>query len=539
MPKKAALLLSGLLLLIGFPAQAQDPLTADEIDTATFIAANFHLQTAYHEVLCVAGDDTCPTEITTRVPCLTADCSNADQAYSISRTFDTIQAATDTAQAGDLIIIMPGHYRGVDVEETGGNEDAYIHLLGWGEPGSVVIDASADPDKSYLRHHFYFVDAHHYIFQNLAFEGAERAGIFVTGYFEATGHFSHHFIVLDVYSHDNGKWGMHTTSTNYILIQDSFFTNSDEEHGVYISGSGDNAVIRRNVFQGNTAAGLQVNADPLSASLNVFYWLQEATGDTCDWSEEDVDSGGSATWDDMKACYDSQGLPDLGEFFEDGISENLIIEQNTITGNGDAGAAGINLASVRNSVVRNNLIYGNDAAGITCWDDAYAEDKGLDTSDFGCHDVRILNNTIVDESGGRGALIFSNNARNMVVFNNIIIRDRDDAYELANHSGEGLQSGHNYYFARYSEESPEASPEIDSITGFSVAEGLAQFVNPNFEAWILEDGIWPTLNPDRPDFHPVANSSLLTAGSPEYSSALDLNGSSRSGTEMGALTQQQ
>lgn len=536
-------LIVGVFLLVGAPAhaqpQTQDSPPPDEADTAAFIHANFHLQASYHAALCVAGDVACPSEITTRVPCLTANCNNADQSYAISQTFDTIQAASDAAQAGDLIIIMPGHHAGVEVDSIGGDDGAYIHFLGWGDPGSVVIDAPADPDKGYLRHHFYFVDAHHYIIQNLAFEGAERAGIFFTGYFEATGHFSHHFLVLDVYSHDNGSWGLHTTATNYILIQDSFFTNSEEEHGIYISGSGDNVVIRRNVVQGNTAAGVQVNADPLSAGFNVFYWLQEATGDTCDVSEEAIDSGGSATWEDIKACYDSQGLPDLGEFFEDGVSENVIIEQNIITGNGEAGGAAINLASVRNSIIRNNLIYGNDAAGITCWDDAYGEDKGLDPSPFGCQDVHILNNTMVDESGGRGALIFSNNARNMVVFNNVIIRERDDAYELANHAGEGLQSGNNYYSARYDEESPEASPESNSITGFTVAEGLAQFSNPNFEAWIVEDGAWPVLNPNRPDYHPVAGSVLLTGGNPDYHSVLDLAGQPRVGTEIGAFAQQQ
>ncbi|MBZ0316743.1 MAG: right-handed parallel beta-helix repeat-containing protein [Anaerolineae bacterium] len=543
MRTKIIALLVGVFLLVGAPAhaqpQTQDPIPPDEPDTAAFIHANFHLQTSYHAVLCVEGDTDCPTEITTRVPCLTVDCTNADQSYAITETFDTIQAASDAAQAGDLIIIMPGHHAGVEVDSIGGDEGAYIHFLGWGDSGSVVIDAPADPDKGYLRHHFYFVDAHYYIIQNLAFEGAERAGIFVTGYFEATGHFSHHFVVMDVYSHDNGSWGLHTTSTNYMLIQDSYFTHSGEEHGAYISGSGDHMVIRRNVFQGNMASGLQVNADPQSATMNVFYWLQEATGDTCGLSEEEVDFAGSATWDDIKACYDSQGLPDLGEFFEDGISENVIIEQNIITGNGEAGGAGINLASVRNSIVRNNLIYGNGAAALACWDNAYAEDKGLDTSEFGCHDVRILNNTMVDASGGRGSLILNNDARNMLVFNNVIIRERDDAYELANHAGEGLQSGNNYYSARYDEESPEASPESNSITGFTVAEGLAQFSNPNFEAWIVEDGTWPALNPNRPDYHPVAGSVLVTGGNPDHSSVLDLTGQPLVGTEIGAFAQQQ
>lgn len=533
--RKITLLLSGLLLITVFPAQAQEsPL--HEPDTEAFISANFLLQTTYTRVLCVSADNACPTEITTQVPNITIESANPETTYPISETFEAIQAASDAALPGDLIIITPGRYGGVQAEEKGGEDGAYIHFLGWGDPGSVIIDAPADPEVSYLRHHFYFIDSHHYIFQNLAFEGAEAAGIFSAGYFEATGHFSHHFVVLDVYSHDNGTWGLHTTATNYILIQDSFFTNSGEEHGVYISGSGDNVVIRRNVFQGNIASGVQVNADPQTATSVVFYWLQASTGDTCEWSDADVEFEGAATWDDLKACYDSQGLPDLGEYFEDGLSENIIIEQNVITGNGDAGGAGINLAAMHNSTIRNNLIYGNFAAGIACWDNAYNEEKGLVESAFGCQDVRILNNTIVDETGGRGALILNNYARNMVIFNNIIIRgDREDAYELANNSGTGLQSGSNYYSARYDEESPDAPAEQNSITGFSVSDGLAQFVNPNFEAWIVEDAVWPALNPDRPDFRLKLDSILLTAGNPAYSSILDLNGQPHASTEIGAL----
>lgn len=510
--------------------------TAVEPDTEAFISANFQLQESYNNVLCVAQNGDCPGEISVAGPCFVADCANAEQTYPVSETFEIIQDAAVSAGPGDLIIIMPGRYRGVQVEETGGEDGAYIHFLGWGDPGSVVVDGSADPEKSFLRHHFYFIDAHHYIIQNMAFEGAEDgAGIFFSGYFSNTGHFSHHVIVTGVYSHDNYEWGMHTTSTNYMLIQDSAFTNSEDEHGLYISGSGDNIVVRRNVFQGNPSAGLQINADPQSATGEVYYWLETSTGDTCDWSEEDIDFEGAATWHDMKECYDGQGLPDLGEFFEDGISENIIVEQNVMTNNGENGAAAINLASVQSSIIRNNLMYGNFAAGITCWDNAYAEEKGLDSSEFGCQNVTIVNNTMVDEEGNRGALILNNDARNMTVANNIMIRDRFDAYEIANRSGEGLNSSNNYYFERYVDNAPGTPDDVDSISGFSVNEGFAQFVNPSFEPWILEDGQWFMLNPDRPDYHLVADSVLVNAGSAEMTPVLDTFGNVRESNAIGAV----
>ncbi len=529
------LILAVILLAVGSShntARGQDAIRPGEPDTEALINANFLLQDRYSRVLCAGA--ACPAEVTVSVPCLTGACTHDDQIYPVVETFATIQAAADTAQPGDLVIITPGRYRGIQFEERGGTDSAYIHFLGWGEPGSVIVDEVAFPDKSWLRDLFYFIDAHHIIIQNLAFEGAERAGIFVSGYFSETGHFAHHFIVLDVYSHNNNVWGLHTTSTSMILIQDSVFANSQEEHGAYISGSGDHAVIRRNVFQENNASGLQVNADPQSATEEVFWYLNNATGDTCDISEDEV---WSTEWEMLKACYDEQNLPELGEFFEDGVSENLIIEQNVITGNGAAGGAGINLASVRNSVVRNNLIYGNAAAAIACWDNGYTEEKDLPSSLFGCQWVEISSNTLVDETGGRGALILNQDARDMVVANNIIIRDRFDAYEIAGRSGAGLISMANAYSALAVDETSGEVP-IDptgaSITGFSVQEGLANFVQPGFAPWVLLDDPWPTLNPDRPDYHLRQESPWSSSGL-SGSCTLYLEGELRMNNVLGAL----
>lgn len=536
MSRRIVFLVTLLLALFAVTAaQAQEDFAYAEASTDEFLAEHFHFQDRYTAVRCVSGDGSCPAEVSAFAPCLLANCPRDSHTYPIEATYETIQEAADAAQPGDLIVITPGRYAGLIVEEKGGADGAYIHFLGLGNIGDVIVDRLADPSVSWLRHHFYFIAAHHYIIENIAFENAERgAGIFVSGYFSGTGQFSHHFVVSNVYAHDNGEWGMHTTSTNYIVVQDSAFTNSVEEHGVYISGSGDHVLLRRNILQGNNAAGIQVNADPQTAMSEVYYWLQESTGETCGISEDDVWS--SATWQEIKDCYDEQGLPDLGEYFEDGISSDIRIENNIITGNGAAGGAGINLASVRNSVVRGNVIYGNDAAGIACWDNAYAEEKGLDSSEFGCHVVEILENTLVDETGGRGSLIITHDASDNYVINNIIVRDRFDAYEVGINSGVGLNSYGNYYSAMAIDDSSAGDFFGDQfgITDFTVAEALAQFVNPTVEPWILEEGDGYVLNPERPDFRPVAGSVLATGRVMPSAAEFDMFGLTR-GDEIGAL----
>lgn len=520
------------LVTAGFPTRA-----ASELDTETFLSTNFDLQESYSRVLCVQQGTACPVTIETAVPCLTDGCVTTPQSYNVHSTYTTLQAASDAALPGDLIIIMPGTYAGVSVEEKHGANNAYIHFLGWGEPGSVIVNA---PTEAGIRHHFYFINTRYYIIQNIAFQdSAEGAGLFFSGYFSATGEFSHHLIVMDVYSHDNYKWGLHTTQASYMVIQDSIFTGSEDEHGAYISGGGDHFLIRRNVFQGNNASGLQVNADPQTATAELFYYLDNTTGDTCGWTEADVDFTGSATWHDLKACYDSQGLPDLGDFIDDGISKDLIIEQNVTNGNGSAGGAAINLASVRQSVVRNNVIYDNLAGSIACWDNNYADDKGLASSVFGCRNLTVVNNTVFEEAGNRSAVVFTNDAQNLTVFNNLIIRERADAYEISARSGKGLQSAANYYYALDIFDSPDVilidtDAGSGSITGFTLEEAAENFVAPNSNAWLDLTGAYPQLNPTRPDFHPLADAVIADMANAAYLPDTDFTGIIRSGNAAGA-----
>jgi hypothetical protein len=498
-------------------------------DTEAFLNTNFNIQAQYARVLCVGAG--CPAEVEATAPCLTASCDHAPQTYPIEATFDTIQAAWEAAAPGDLVIVMPGQYRGLQAEEKSGADGAYIHIKAWGAPGSVVVNAVAFPEKDWLRDHFYFIDTSYYIIEGIAFDGAERAGLFFSGYFAETGRFNTHIVVMDVYSHDNGVWGMHSTATSYMVVQDSVFTNSGEEHGLYLSGGGDNMLVRRNVFQDNVASGFQMNADPQTAEGELYYWLENSSGDTCGLDDY-------SPWAELKACYDQQGLPDLGPFIEDGVGVNVIVEQNVFAGNGREGGAAINLASVRDSVVRNNLIYGSYAGGIACWDNGYAEERGIYPSPYGCQRVTIVNNTMVDPDAGRTAVPLNGNASEMIVANNIIVRERDDAYEILDTSSQGLVSDHNYVYAAYIE-NPDLASLLDDLSGFTVEEALGNFAAPGIEPWVLPDGAWYTLNPARPDYHLAPGSPLAGAGSPAYVPALDLDGSQRTGADIGALGVQQ
>lgn len=505
-------------------------------DTDDFLDTHFHLQARYNRVLCVSQHDDCPDQIETTVPCLTGACDHLPQTYPVEAKLNNLQLASSTANPGDLVIIMPGQYSGLLVDRKSGADGAYIHFKAWGEPGQVVVNTPGDPDRNndFL---FYFIAADYYIIEGIAFRDAPRAGLFITGAFEETGRFATHFIITNIYSHDNGDWGMLTGPASYLVIQDSVFTNSRVEHGLYISGSGDNMIIRRNVFQGNASAGLQINPDPHEATLQLFGWLTTISGNTCGLSEGDVSYEGRATWTDVEACYKSQGLPDLGEFMTDGIGQNILVEQNIFTGNGSSGGTALNMAALRDSMVRNNLFYNNYASGIDCGDDYYAQAKNLEVSPFACQRVYVVNNTSVDagEDYAASVLTFWGDARDMVSANNIIVRAREDAYQILDQADQGLVSRRNYYYSLWIQNPGGMALLEDSLTGFSIEEALMNFTAPGFEPWVLANGEWYQRNPNRPDFHPLPGSPLVGAGDPLYTPPLDLEGDARTGADIGAL----
>ncbi len=102
-----------------------------------------------------------------------------------------------------------------------------------------------------------------------------------------------------------------------------------------------------------------------------------------------------------------------------------------------AGGAAINLASVRSSLVRNNLLYNNHASGIAGWDDG-------DGRQWGTKNNRFLNNTIVQASDGRFAVSLQNGSTGNVFENDILFHPGPrGSYDTDRSSRSGLTSDYN------------------------------------------------------------------------------------------------
>jgi hypothetical protein len=454
---------------------------------------------------------------------------SAARTYKAYAVYRTLQEAADAASGGDLVAVMPGVYSGFVVEDkpTAG-DGRYIHFKAMGEPGDVIINqASRVPDWMILLR-----ATHHIIIQgfNLAGHnlpevdpGSPRAGIMLDGDFGTTGKQTHHIVIIDNFSHNHRKWGLHSRDTHTVLMQNNLFALSAMEHSAYVSDGSDNYVIRRNIFFGSNASGLQCNLDTVS-SFHDLIRNPELKG----YRKEEP----SREW--------ATGLVKLaterfGENnFPDGKGINFIIEDNVINKNGRAGGGSLNLAGVQDSLIQNNLIYGNYNHGIAQWGDSNPYDRSyvepgptsasqvkgsLDLPLWGCHGNLIRNNTVLMSNEGRAAMQCRHGSWGTTMRGNVFINDKASSIEIDNSSIYRLDADDSVINTlAYTDigdnlkslaiDLPEGPKTISGITQERAAQ---EFVRSNNEPWVIIEGKWWRLNPNRPDFHPKHNSRLLAS----------------------------
>lgn len=281
-----------------------------------------------------------------------------------STPWRTLQFAVDHVAPGDTILVQNGEYVGCRIEQSG-TSTSWITLQA--APGaSVRITAPGPRNKHSSNIEIETWEGAgtvaYWIIEGLEVSGAPSWGIDMRG--NETTH-SHHLVVRGNLVHHNGvssgRTGIFTAFVDDVLIENNE-SYSNGEHGIYTSNSGDRPTIRGNRLHHNVGCGVHMNGD---ASMD-----------------------------------------------GDGTISNGVIEQNVIYENGTAGGSAINMDGVRDTLVRNNLLYQNHAGGIAI----FQQDGAICSQNN-----RVLNNTIVMASDGRWAVnIADAGCINNHVFNNII-----------------------------------------------------------------------------------------------------------------------
>jgi hypothetical protein len=275
---------------------------------------------------------------------------------SAATPWKTIQHAADNVLAGDTVIVRPGTYAGFilgwDFPQDGTPSQP---ILFQAEPG-VVIDSpnSETPDGINLEGASY-IHIEGFTIQNGA-GNIDRAGIRSVTNTNA--------VIRGNKVDGMGTWGIFTGFSENVLIENNETSRSVSQHGIYVSNSADNPVIRGNRSWGNNQCGIHMNGD--------------------------LSQGG------------------------DGIISGALIEANMIHDNGTGGGSGINCDGVQSSVIRNNLLYNNHASGISLY--------AIDAADGSKNNV-VVNNTIIEAADGRWAINIRDGSTGNTVLNNILFNN--------------------------------------------------------------------------------------------------------------------
>ncbi len=543
----------------------QSPVFFHTQNSDEWVDHSIHVQRTYKRVLVVDASDKSPKRLKMSALNLNSrtGANGSTREYKVFASFKTLQDAADAAQGGDLIAVMPGHYAGFVLEEKpSAGDNRYIHFKAMGEPGDVVIDQpSRIPDWMILLR-----ATHHVIVQGFNIAGSNgpgkepsgpRAGIMLDGDFSKTSKQTHHIVILGNFSHNHRKWGLHTRDTHTVLMQDNLFARSAVEHSAYVSDGSDNYVIRRNVFFGSASGGLQCNLDSVSSFHDLI-----KNPELKDYPKEQPTREWAVGL--MKLATEKFGENN----FPDGRGTNFIIEDNVMNENGRLGGGSLNLAGLQNSLIQNNLIYDNLNHGIAEWNDqnpydqAYVEPgpqapdqvKGPDDLPlWGCHGNVVRNNTVLMNNHDRAAMQARNGSWGTKMRNNIFINDQANSIEIYDTSIYRLDASFNvadvvsYHTSAGDDHVKEMPSSLKSlaiqlpegpntISGITQERAAKEFVRYGNEPWVVIEGKWWRLNPDRPDFRPRADSKLFANwGDANEGPARDLAGNERSGTSIGAF----
>lgn len=373
-----------------------------------------------------------------------------------SQEFTTIQSAVNAAQAGDTVLVFDGTYSGFVVSRSG-NQNGPITVKAAGN--SAVINQVNSVGEGIRVSNASFVTI-----EGFTLTGLPAYGLTARDATPATP--MHGVTFRNNTVTNSGSTNIYASEVADSLIEGNSTSNAGE-HGIYLANGGsDNTVLRGNHCFNNAVNGIHLNGD---ASIG---------------------PGG------------------------DGLHKGITIEKNIIHGNA---ANGLDLDGIQDSLIQNNLIYGNGNHAARAFQiDASAGPKNL----------TFVNNTFV-QGNGNAVLKLTQDLGGQSFFNNILVNDASGtSLVVANLS---FQSNQNVVRGGF------------SLDGESSVISLAQWQAAGHDANSLASTSAALFNSPGSDFTlksgaPAANAGLASFNSVSAPSD-DLLGAARpqgSGYDVGA-----
>lgn len=268
---------------------------------------------------------------------------------TFAKPFREIRKALTVVAPGDTVSIADGSYKGFDAVSLG-SASTTTTVRGLGS--NVIVTPTTDRGTNNPNNIVVWLCTN-VVFDGLRSFQATKSGMRIV---ESNG-----VTVRNCTFGDHQYWGIVTSFSNDLLLENNECYGSKIEHGIYVANSGDCPIVRGNRLHDNAGSGLRSNGD--------------------------VSQGG------------------------DGIITGAVFENNIIYNNCVNGGAGINCDGLQDGIIRNNLIYNNAASGITLFKGGGAQ---------GPKGMQLLHNTIVLPSTGRYNLRITDVAGTLTVRNNIL-----------------------------------------------------------------------------------------------------------------------
>lgn len=281
---------------------------------------------------------------------------------SAAAPWATLQHAANTIGPGDTVIVRAGQYAAFEVEIAASQALPVVFRAAPGELVELVTDLPGRLVGVNIENSSW-----------ITIEGFRANNRGIAGFRAAL---SEHVTFRGNVAQGNGVWGIFTGCCDDVVIEGNLTSGSCEEHGIYVSNSGDRPILRGNVVFDNNANGIHMNGD-LSSDCGT-----------------DTDN--------------------------DGVIEQAVVEGNLIYDNGHGectppgGGSGVNGDGLQDSVIRNNVIWDAHHSGISL----YQIDGGAPANGN-----RVLGNTVHAATDGRWAVNIMDGAQGTVLRDNILYSD--------------------------------------------------------------------------------------------------------------------
>lgn len=295
-----------------------------------------------------------------------------------------VKWAAVMASPGDVVEILSGEYQSpVIVTGIKGTPEAPVvfRAEGW----DVQVNGELTCDCSGLTKDAFFIqDSSYVIIDGITAFGAFRSGVRIEN--------SHHISVQASVFRNNNKYGISVQDSSYVRIAGCISHGSFEGHGILVEG-GEHIEI----------AGNYIYDNPFSAILA---------------------APSSGVGEDRAVLF-------------------LNIYRNRLNDNGFSGGAALDLVSVQEAAITNNVIDWNKGDGIR-----FSDENGSNPIN---RNNQVIHNTVVFNQGEGGyPLVTLSPASGLVMYNNLFYSGNGPAWYWSFDALEGADSDYNLFACKVS-----------------------------------------------------------------------------------------